>query len=47
MQLLAEDGGDDEAALPPGVQQIPVTEEERDAIERVGRPFVSIQVQRY
>jgi len=34
MQLLAEDA-DDDAALPPGVQPISVTEEERDAIERV------------
>lgn len=40
MQLLAEDPGEDEAALPPGVQQIPVTEEERDAIERVSLFFV-------
>lgn len=35
MQLLAEDGGDDDVALPPGAQQIAVTEEEREAIERV------------
>ena len=34
MQLLAEDA-DDDTALPPGVQPISVTEEERDAIERV------------
>lgn len=34
MQLLAEDV-DDDAALPPGVQQVSVTEEEREAIERV------------
>jgi len=34
MQLLAEDG-DDDVALPPGAQQISVTEEEREAIERV------------
>jgi len=34
MQLLAEDVGDD-AALPSGVQPISVSEEERDAIERV------------
>ena len=34
MQLLAEDA-DDDAALPPGAQQISVTEEEREAIERV------------
>jgi UV excision repair protein RAD23 len=36
MQLLAEDA-DDDVALPPGAQQISVTEEEREAIERVGR----------
>lgn len=34
MQLLAEDA-DDDVALPPGAQPISVTEEERDAIERV------------
>lgn len=34
MQLLMEDG-DDDAPLPPGAQQISVTEEEREAIERV------------
>lgn len=34
MQLLAEDA-DDDAALPLGAQPISVTEEERDAIERV------------
>jgi UV excision repair protein RAD23 len=34
MQLLAEDG-DDDVALPPGTHQVPVTEEEREAIERV------------
>lgn len=34
MQLLAEDG-DDDVQLPPGAQQISVTEEEREAIERV------------
>lgn len=34
MQLLAEDV-DDDAALPSGAQQISVTEEEREAIERV------------
>lgn len=37
MSLLAESDGDDDIALPPGAQSIPVTEEERDAIERVGR----------
>lgn len=41
MQLLAEDA-DDDAALPPGAQPISVTEEERDAIERVSlqHPYV-------
>ena len=34
MQLLAEDG-DEDVALPPGAQQIQVTEDEREAIERV------------
>lgn len=34
MQLLAEDA-DDDAALPQGAQPISVTEEEREAIERV------------
>lgn len=34
MQLLAEDG-DDDVQLPPGTHQVPVTEEEREAIERV------------
>lgn len=41
MQLLAEDG-DDDVQLPPGAQQISVTEEERQAIERVSRLFPSI-----
>ncbi|KAK0943128.1 UV excision repair protein rad23 [Friedmanniomyces endolithicus] len=36
MQLLAEDA-DDDVALPPGAQHIPVTEEEREAIERLCR----------
>ncbi|KAK5137011.1 hypothetical protein LTR08_001020 [Meristemomyces frigidus] len=36
MQLLAEDG-DDDVALPPGTQQISVTEDEREAIERLCR----------
>lgn len=35
LNLLGEDG-DDDAPLPPGAQAISVTEEERDAIERVG-----------
>lgn len=34
LQLLGEDG-DDDPPLPPGAQAIQVTEEERDAIERV------------
>ena len=34
MNLLAEDAGDD-VQLPPGTHQVPVTEEEREAIERV------------
>ena len=34
LQLLGEET-DDDAALPPGAQAISVTEEERDAIERV------------
>ncbi|KAF2722034.1 UV excision repair protein Rad23 [Polychaeton citri CBS 116435] len=36
MELLSEIGGDD-VPLPPGAQQIAVTEEERDAIERLCR----------
>ncbi|KAM7199859.1 hypothetical protein V8F33_004263 [Rhypophila sp. PSN 637] len=35
LSLLSETAGDDDAPLPPGVHQIPVTEEERDAIERL------------
>lgn len=36
LQLLSEDPGDEEGGqLPPGSQQISVTPEERDAIERV------------
>jgi UV excision repair protein RAD23 len=34
LQLLSEDL-DDDAPMPPGAQTISVTEEERDAIERV------------
>lgn len=37
LQLLSEDTGDD-TPLPPGAQEISVTEEERDAIERVSFP---------
>lgn len=36
LQLLAEDA-DEDAPLPPGAQAISVTEEEREAIERVSR----------
>jgi UV excision repair protein RAD23 len=36
LQLLAEEG-DDDVQLPPGAQAISVTEEERDAIERLCR----------
>jgi UV excision repair protein RAD23 len=32
---LLSDEGDDDAVLPPGAQTVHVTEEERDAIERV------------
>jgi len=35
LQLLSEEGDEEDAALPPGTQAISVTEEERDAIERV------------
>lgn len=35
LQLLGE-SADDDAPLPPGAQAVSVTEEERDAIERVG-----------
>jgi hypothetical protein len=42
MQLLAEDGDDDLAAPPGG--SIAVTEEERDAIERVSFCHVSFQI---
>jgi UV excision repair protein RAD23 len=36
LELLAEDH-DEDAALPPGAQAIQVTEEEREAIERLCR----------
>lgn len=39
MNILSEDG-DDDVQLPPGVQQISVTEEEREAIERVCITFM-------
>ncbi|KAK3692901.1 XPC-binding domain-containing protein [Podospora appendiculata] len=35
LSLLGERAGDDDAPLPPGAHQISVTEEERDAIERL------------
>jgi UV excision repair protein RAD23 len=34
---LSEEGDEEDAALPPGTQAISVTEEERDAIERVSQ----------
>lgn len=37
LTLLGESAGDDDAPLPPGAQAISVTEEERDAIERLCR----------
>lgn len=39
LQLLGEDA-DDDVPLPPGAQAIAVTEEERDAIERVRSYFL-------
>lgn len=36
LRLLSEGEDGDGGALPPGAQQISVSEEERDAIERVG-----------
>lgn len=39
LQLLSEDAGDEDAPLPPGAASISVTEEERDAIERVSFPL--------
>jgi len=41
LSLLGEDG-DDDAPLPPGAQAISVTEEERDAIERVCSDFTDL-----
>ena len=38
LQLLSEDAEND-APLPPGAQQIQVTEEEREAIERVSQKY--------
>ena len=40
LQLLSEEAGDD-TPLPPGAQEISVTEEERDAIERVSSPYLT------
>ena len=40
LQLLSEDAGED-TPLPPGAQEISVTEEERDAIERVSSPYLT------
>lgn len=40
LQLLSEDA-DEDAPLPPGAQAISVTEEEREAIERVSNPTMS------
>ena len=40
LQLLSEDAGDD-MPLPPGAQEISVTEEERDAIERVSSQYLT------
>ncbi|KAK0623135.1 XPC-binding domain-containing protein [Immersiella caudata] len=37
LTLLSETAGEDDAPLPPGAHQISVTEEERDAIERLVR----------
>lgn len=41
LQLLGEEAEEGDALLPPGAQQISVTEEEREAIERVStfHPF--------
>lgn len=41
MQLLAEDG-DDDVQLPPGAHQVPVTEDEREAIERVSLKTIGL-----
>ncbi len=41
LSLLSEDA-DDDAPLPPGAQAISVTEEERDAIERVCRAQLTV-----
>lgn len=41
LELLSEDVEDDEASLPPGTQAIQVTEDERDAIERVSEHLLT------
>lgn len=46
LSLLGEDG-DDDAPLPPGAQAIAVTEEERDAIERVRNPWFPLCLAKY
>ena len=43
LQLLSEDTGED-TPLPPGAQEVSVTEEERDAIERVSPPSRPFQI---
>lgn len=42
---MSEDGGED-TPVPPGAQEISVTEEERDAIERVSLPPIVLLVLR-
>jgi UV excision repair protein RAD23 len=42
LQLLSDEA-DDDAVLPPGAQTVHVTEEERDAIERVSVVYLSIR----
>lgn len=42
LQLLAEDA-DENAPLPPGLHSVPVTEEEREAIERVCLFFLALR----
>ena len=39
LQLLSEDA-DEDAPMPPGAQAVSVTEEEREAIERVSQPVI-------
>jgi len=40
LQLLSEDAEDEGGPLPPGSNQIAVTHEEREAIERVSLPLL-------